>query len=290
MAVKEGIKKVNRIEYQTKEDLARYEDNLKLYNLKFVSSNKKLFDSYSLYVSSNLKLAEEAKKIDPSYKIINQNKTFNEVVSDVRSFGRLLSYPDCCVNEYIENVLKNKKIDECRAFKNFPTKINFLFNNQLNGSNQPNGLSNYCLSFHFPCSFNCQKNLEYLEKLFSFIKKNSPVLATSLKEYLKSPFLVFLDPTLSSLYVSWDKRQGFIFDGKVSQNNLSYSSATFFKAMYPEFQGENLDSDFLFIQKKIKEGDKIIFGEGGFNVYKGKNLLLSWKNKKNLRAYIFNFV
>jgi len=285
MAVKWGIKKVTRIEYRKKEELVKHANDFNLHNLEFVSSNEKLFETYSLYVSRDKKLAQEAKEKDPSYKIINQKKTFNEVIDDVRSFGRLLSYPDCCVNEYIENVLKNIKITGSRAFRKLPAKINFLFNNQLDGC-----LFGYRLSFHFPCSFGCRKSLEYLENLFDHIEKNSPETALSLKEYLKKPILVFLNPILSNLYVSWDRRQGFVFDGKIDRGDLNYSSAFFFKTTYPEFREEGANRELLALQKKTKEGDKLVFGKDGFNIYKGKSLLLSWKNKENLRAYLFNFI
>jgi len=284
IAAKEGIKRVARTEYKNETDLARIKNSLSRHKLEFASSDKKLFETYCLYVSRDKKLAQKAKEIDPSFLIIHQHKTFNETTDSIRSFGWLLNYPDCCVNEYIENVLSQTNITECRAFKKLPSKISFLFNNQLNG------LSNHSLSFHFPCSFDCQKSLKYLERVFGGVEKNSPVMAASFRDYFKRPFLAFFDQTQSSLYVSWDKRQGFIFDGKINGKELNYSSVIFFKTTYPEFKEEGARRELLAIQKKIEKGNRIIFNKDGFGVYKGKNLLMKRENKGPLRSYFFNFV
>ncbi|HRY52554.1 MAG TPA: DUF483 domain-containing protein [Candidatus Portnoybacteria bacterium] len=284
IAVREGIKKVARVEYHDNEDLEKYKKILKENKLEFISSNKKLFETFSLYISQDKALAQKAKLADPSFKIIDQKKSFNEVVDSVRDFGNLLSYPKCCLEKYIQNTLDNIKLGEAEVFKSLPSKISFLFNNQLNG------LSNFYLSFHMPCSFGCKKSQSYLEKIFKAVKKASPDFSLKLTEHLKNPFLVFFDLTQPGLYASWDKRQGFIFDGKIIGQELCYSAVIFFKTNYPEFQGAKDSSQVASIQEKIKEGNRLVFSAKGFTVFKDKKKLFSWENSEDIKSYLFNFI
>lgn len=285
IAVKYGIKKVARIEYNDENELENYKKALKKHSLYGICSDEKLLGKYNLYISESKKLAFQAKKTDPSFKIINQNKLFTEVVDDVREFGRLLSYPDCCVKKYIENALNNVTITQSEIFTNLPKEINFPFNNSLNG------LSNYYLSFHFPCSFNCKKTLIYQKRIFDKIKQDSPLFAQALESYLRNPYLVFLDSALGNMYVSWDNRKGFILNGEIHGNELSYSQIIYFKTQYPDYEkDETKDMRLSSLSDKIIEGNKIIFTKDGFRVLKNKSLLYQFKNTESLRAYLFNFV
>lgn len=285
MAAKYGIKKVARIEYNDENELKDYKKALKKHSLYGICSDERLLGKYNLYISKSKKLAFQAKKTDPSFKIINQNKSFNEVVDDVREFGRLLSYPDCCVKKYIENALNNVTITQSEIFTNLPKEINFLFNNLLNG------LSNHYLSFHLPCLFNCKKTLIYQRRIFDKVKQDSPLFAQALENYLRNPYLVFLDPALGNMYVSWDNRKGFILNGKIHGNELSYSQIIYFKTQYPDYEKSEMKNKELTLSlNKIAEGNKIIFTKDGFKVLKNKSLLYQFKNTENLRVCLFNFV
>jgi len=285
IAVKYGIKKVVRLEC---DNLAAYEktfQELTIHSLKVFRSDEKLFGKYNLYISKSEKLALQAKKTDHSFKIINQNKSFNEVADEIREFGRLLSYPSCCLEKYIENVLNNVTLTQSEIFTNLPKEINFLFNNLLNG------LSNYYLSFHFPCSFNCKKTLIYQKRIFDKVKQDSPLFAEALENYLQNPYLVFLDSTLGNMYVSWDNRKGFIFNGVTQNNELLYSQTIYFETQYPDYKKDKTkDMRLSSLSDKIREGNKIIFTKDGFKVLKNKSLLHQFKNRENLRLYLFNFV
>jgi len=284
IAARYGIKKVCRMECDSLEDFKKIKQTYKKYSLKVVCSDEKLFDKFNIYISKSEKLSTEAKKIDPSFKIINHNKAFTEVIDDVRRFSELLSYPCCCIDEHAKNALDHIKVSTSKVFRKLPKKINFLFNNILNG------VSNHYLSFHFPCSFVCSKTLDYQKKIFNKIKQVSPEFAKEIKKYLKRPYLVFLDPSLDNIYVSWDNRKCFMFNGIIKDNNLSYSNTVYLQTHYPDYQDGKLGKGFNLLIDKIRQGNKIVFKKSGFKVYKGRILLHEFENKKNNQAVLFNFI
>ncbi len=286
IAVKYGIKKVTRFEYSSDEELANYKKALEKHSLYSISSDEALFGRHNLYISKSKKLALQAKKIDPSFKIINHQKQFSEIIDDIYQFSKLLSYPDCCIKAYLNNILNHTKVSSADIFSRIPKKINFLFNNILNG------ISNLYFSFHLPCSFECEKSLAYLKKIFNKTKKDSLLFAEKLKDYLSNQYLVFLDPLASNMYVSWDKRKGFIFDGYVKKNQLFYSKVIYFETRYPDYEAdrEKKDSQLFLLVEKIKNGDQIVFAEKGFRVLKNKTLLYQFEDKENIKSFLLNFV
>jgi hypothetical protein len=284
IAVKYGLKKVARISYGSEDEYKRIKDDSKKHDLEFILSDEKLFEQFNLYVSRDKELAELAKRVDPSFKIINGGKQFNQVTNEVKEFSRLIGYPECCVNEYISNVLNCAKITEIKAFKKLPLKIKFIFNNVLNG------VSNFFLSFHFPCSFNCSRTADYQAKILEKIQRLSPAFARQLIYHLKHPYLIFLDPSLNSAYASWDKRRGVIFNGRLGNNNLIYDKVLFFKTDYPDYKNDNAVHNLNSILNNIKCGDNIKIGENGFAVYTGHAKICDFINQDSLRAFWLNFV
>lgn len=282
IAVKYGIKKVTRIPCNNLNEFWELKKGLERNLLKVVCSDEKLFGKLNMYISKFENLAEKAKEIDPSFKIINHNKNFEDILDDVYQFGELLSYPQCCIKKYIENVSKNVKVSKDSL--KVSIKINFLFNNILNG------VSNHYLSFHFPCSFDCEKTLDYQRKIFNKIEEVSPHFAKEIKQYLQNPYLIFLDPSFDNMFVSWDNRKGFIFDGFVKNNSLIYSRVVYFKTIYPDCKTDEVNKKFRLLIEKIKEGNKIIFGIDKFQIYKNKIFLHEFENKENMQSFLFNFV
>lgn len=284
IAVKYGIKKVARMECDDLKGFKKIKKDFNENSLKVICSDEKLFDKFNIYISKSEKLADKARRVDPSFKIINHHKQFTDVLDDIYQFSELMSYPQCCIKEYIKNVLDNNKVSTAKIFLKPPKKISFLLNNILNG------VSNHYLSFHLPCSFACQKTLDYQRKIFNKIKQVSPAFAKEIKNYLKRPYLIFLNPSLSNIYVSWDKRKGFIFDGSVKGNSLIYSRAVYFQTNYPDYQNVKLAKEFNLLMNKIKQGNKIIFEKNNFQTYRDKELLHSFRNTKNNQVFLLNFV
>lgn len=285
IAVKGGLKNVARMECNDWEDFKKIKKDFSRDSLKVVCSDEKLFNKLNIYISKSEKLANEAKRVDPSFKLINYRKQFAELTDDIHQFSKLMSYPDCCIKKYIKNVSNNTKISTTEAFLRLPKKINFLFNNILNG------VSNHYLSFHFPCSFTCQKTLDYQRKIFNKIKQTSLPFAKEIEDYLKRPYLVFLEPLPGNIYVSWDKRKGFIFDGFIKNNSLIYSETVYFQTNYPDYHDtETANKEFDVLMNKIRQGNKIIFRKDNFQIYRDKGFLYNFKNTKNNQAFLFNFV
>tara|TARA_Y100000031_G_scaffold60113_2_gene67920 strand:+ start:1040 stop:1960 length:921 start_codon:yes stop_codon:yes gene_type:complete len=284
IAVKYGIKKVARMESNDLEAFRKTKKDLEKESLKVVCSDEKLLGKFNIYISKSEKLAIKAKGIDPSFKLINQNKEFTDVVDDIRLFSELLGYPSCCTDKYLENISDMLKVSSAKVFLELPKKINFLFNNILNG------VSNHYLSFHFPCSFTCAKTLDYQKKIFNKMKQVSPEFSKEIEGYLKNVYLVFLDPSLEHVYLSWDNRKGFIFDGFLKKGSLSYSDTMYFQPYYPDYKNNKLERKFSSLVNKINKGDKIIFEKSGFKIYRGRMLSHKFKNTEKIQAILFNFV
>ena len=185
---------------------------------------------------------------------------------------------------YIDNVLKNINIREAKVFIELPVKINFTFNNCLNG------LSNLYFSFHLPCSFDCKNSVEHGNKIRGVIGEESPEFFRMLEYYLKRPYLIFLDCTLGNMYVSWDNRSGFFFEGKVIKNKLFYSNFYYFKTNYPDYENKNRKNKARTIAKYLDKGDVISFSGDDFKISKGKKTIYHFENNKILVSKLLNFV
>ncbi len=284
IAVKYEIKKVTRLECQDLEEFKKIKNSLEKESLKVVCSKEELFSKLNIYISKSEELAKEARKLDPSYKIINQKAEFSGIINDIYRFSELLSYPECCIKKYINNIEKNINVLSCNSLLNLPKKIDFHFNNILNG------ISNHYLSFHFPCSFNCKNSLEYLKRILNSIEKECLDFAKEIKNYLKRPFIIFLNPNFSNVYASWDNRIGFIFDGYVEKNTLKYSDVIFIKTCYPDIKNNKNHSFIRDNIDNIKKGNKIIFEENSFSIYKNDSFISKFENNANIEAFLFNFV
>ncbi|MDD2753133.1 MAG: DUF483 domain-containing protein [Candidatus Portnoybacteria bacterium] len=285
IAVKNGLKKVFRGEISKEEDLALYREVCKKWGLKMAVSDKKLLGRHNIYFSLDAKSAKKAKRVDPSFKIIIEKKDFGQALKEVKEFSRLLGYPACCVDRYIENVTHSVTAAQSPIFKEIPPKIDFLMNSFLNG------ISNHYLSFHLPCSFSCKSTLAYHKKIMACVKKDSPEFYRELVGLLKRPLLIFLDPVGENIYNSWDRRQGFLFDGKAGRGGLFYERARYLRASYPEFGEKERDgAALLSVKKGIAGGNKIVFGREHFSVFKGAKKIFEWRNNEQLAAYFLNFV
>lgn len=283
IAVKAGPKKSTRVECLDMNDFKKKNKDFKRHKLVAVPSDKVLFGKFNVYISKLKRYALEARKCDPSYKIIKEQKTFNDVADDVEKFSRLISYPDCCINQYIESTLQGENLASNKTFSKIPKRIPFVFNSILNG------VSNVFISFHVPCSFSCKKTLAYNTKIFNAIKKLSPSFAQEIEKLLKHQYLIFLQPQLSA-YASWDLRKGFIFKGKMKKNELVYSEALYFKTNYPDYKKNKNTDNLVEISQMIQRGDRIKFNDNGFDVYCEKKKIGKFSNSNELKSFLFNFV
>lgn len=105
---------------------------------------------YCVYLSRDKKIIKWAKKY---LKNFSQNLRFK--------LGLKLGYPECCVNNYMNNY---RKINYFSLNK--INRIPFYNNNLLTG-----GRSNVFLSTHTLCSYKCKKSIKYAKKTLEFIRK-----------------------------------------------------------------------------------------------------------------------
>lgn len=105
----------------------------------------------------------------------------SEKRDDVKILGKVLGYPDCCVDFYMGHNKKQKEkqmdliIPSCRALKVFPF------------------VNNYCLRYfdlsllcHFPCSFDCRRSKAQGETFAALIRCYDPAWASTIERALKS--------------------------------------------------------------------------------------------------------
>jgi len=283
IAVKAGLKKSTRVECLNMNDFNKKNKDFKKHKLIAIPSDRVLFGKFNVYISKLKRHAFEARKCDPSYKIIKERRSFNDVVDEVEKFSRLISYPDCCINQYIESTLQSEDLISNKTFSKIPKRIPFVFNNILNG------VSNVFISFHVPCSFSCKKTFSYNTKIFNTVKKSSPSFSQDMENLLKRPYLVLLQPHLSA-YASWDLRKGFIFEGKIKKNELVYSKALYFKTSYPDYKKSKSSDNIARINEIVQRGNRIEFNKDGFNVYCKKKKIGKFSDNNELKSFLFNFV
>lgn len=284
IAVKSGIKKTTRIECASFGYFKEIKKSLDKHKLKYVFSDKKVFGKYNVYIALSQKTARQAKDVDPTYKIFIDNLSFNDSLEYVYQYSDFLSYPVCCVKEYVKNILGQKQIQNIRTIKELPDKLNFYLNNSLNG------FSNYYISFHLPCSFLCENNLKHQKDIYEAIKIENPVFAEKMKQTLSNPFLMFLEKNLDSAYAVWDRRQGFIFDGIVDGGELKYKKNFFLKTEYPEYEKEDIGrQEISDIIQLVKKGNMVKVSKNNLMIYQNNSLLKSIQSDK-YSFHIFNFL
>ena len=132
-------------------------------------------------------------KGDPNYLYISQDedKVYKahmlEEIKDNRKLGRLLGYPECCINFFCTHShLMNKITMDLSLYSLSNTHRNppypFYTNNIV-------GHFGYGLISHFPCKYTCTESIKLGKKYFDVINDYSPDLAHRIKQILVSPIL-----------------------------------------------------------------------------------------------------
>ncbi|MBX9806106.1 MAG: DUF483 domain-containing protein [Alphaproteobacteria bacterium] len=122
-----------------------------------------------LFISRDKFLSKKIMKVD------------NSLLPHTAEFGRLLGYPECCV-QYIEGFGENE-ID--RIAENYKASD---FNERFSLIDITRYLEGIALISHVPCSTKCQPSLNIATSTYSFIKENNCQKgfnnwAESIKEY-----------------------------------------------------------------------------------------------------------
>jgi len=216
-----------------------------------------------VFISRSREKALEAKKFGWYPGLIINNRTNNKPFIDYLRFGKLLGYPDCCIdffriynNWYIYN-------HPYETFKN-----TLIINKKSIGSYYCNSIlmdNTYFFVHHLPCSYRCNKTIELAKKIEDKIDEVEPDFVDKANSILKKPLLVF-------------KEKNFIiFNGTLTKQNsknynLSYSSCQYFKNLHrPEEIIDFFDS--------IESGNNISI-ENNKLIIKDNNSLIKTIEKK----------
>jgi hypothetical protein len=166
------------------------------------------------------------------YPLIIGSTAIYKPFIDYFRFGAALGYPECCINYFMKENPKRNFLYS--ILKNSKGKLNYLCN-CLNKDNI------YSYIFHMPCSFNCEKTIQYCEALRGEIKKHEPRFAGQIDFHLKAPFLVF------------EEQNAYSFDGEVIDiGTISYKKAFFIGNSRNNIYGDRINAaDKLQIQNDV---------------------------------------
>ncbi len=160
-------------------------------------------------------------------------------------FGKVLGYPECCINFFI---LKNNWQNNNHyyaAFQNSNGRHNYLCNCLLRHTK-------YSLIPHICCSFNCSKSALYSNELMSIIEKEKGEYFQKLKSNLLRPALVLSEKKI------------FQFEGKqINKEELVYSKV---KAVNPtDLNGPMITC--------LKQANRVILDANIVRIYNNSKLL-----------------
>jgi len=186
-------------------------------------------------------------------------------------FGRLMGYPECCLKfgEYLNNSsnnpnnfgYKNPAVESLKRSKKFAWQLNVFTGSLLS---------------HYPCSLNCEKSIDYVDKTLFILDKIMPEFSSYAKFNLKEPASLYWTCADRILLFGEFKK-----DKKDNKSEIKYNKIVS-KITSPEFYQEN-DLNYIKelerIEKIIKKGDKIVMRSDDFTIYKGKKKLCCVKKQ-----------
>ncbi len=228
-----------------------------------------------VYLSKSKKILDAYRLGDPEISLGDVSRPPKGKIAALQRFAIDLGYPNCCVKSYLENGQLNK----ISSYSRLPqgNRAPFYYNNFLHS------ISNYYLSFHSPCSFNCQKTKVYNKKIFNAIKKIEPEFSERLRKILTMPIIIWYNKSNFPL----DDRIIVLFDGYIAKNTISYSKCHILKTDYPnnEMFSESIPKDLIY----LRAGNKLVNTKLRVYVYKEKKLMHVIKKQSSFHGLLFNF-
>lgn len=132
------------------------------YSLEPTNNNEN--EIHFFYASKSKEVLRRVKEIDCKLHRFILNKISGDFDFNFCSyFGVLLGYPKCCVDEFV--ALRARESSD--YLKNAHNKSNFhsIYANYYDLKRK----DKHSLISHYPCSFSCEKTIEYGEKLLSIL-------------------------------------------------------------------------------------------------------------------------
>jgi hypothetical protein len=201
--------------------------------------------------------------------------------NDKKTLGRLLGYPDCCVENFIEYNSKHDPDFMIRAFLSTAIRPSFYCNSIFNleskiSSSQAELLNCHPEIFrdsfylfligHIPCSLDCKRSIKIGKKTLEILRKKIPSLAKEIEFVLKKPVLYFD-------YLNW-----VIFEGRIQGNQLLYTRILPYRSF---FSAEKLNL--------IKAGDRLVVGDEQISVFKEEKPIAKIKKDAKYEGILINF-
>jgi hypothetical protein len=203
-----------------------------------------------------------------------------EELGDRLNFGKMLGYPECCIDSFIKN-FGNKQDFSILAYEHTKNSNSFYCNNIFNYDsklssedliNYPKGYNlikkyDHCyLVRHVPCSFDCQESIELGKKTLELLKNDNSEYANEIVFSLKNVFLYFD-------YFNW-----IVLEGDVVDNKIIYKNVLPHESLLP-----------VEITNKIKKGNLIEVTDTEIFIYKDEKLMHKIQKKNKNDGIIMNF-
>lgn len=214
-------------------------------------------------------LSNSAEKIDRAYN--------TEVNGNVEDFGKVLGYPDCCIEKFEEMQNEKKEVNRIKYiyenseeffFENnnlfsFPTRINYEINEEQREVFYKIDLLNYFLIFHIPCSYDCKKSRNFGKKVLKILKEREGEFGKRVEKILRRPILFFDD-------FNW-----IVFKGKAKNGQeVVYESLSEPKSLYPV--------------EDFKKGNRLRFSGNEIKILKNEKLKKKINTEKKPILLTFN--
>ncbi len=219
-----------------------------------------------VFISKSKNLANDALKFGWTTTVVGNHFVQFDLI-DMLNFGKLLGYPDCCV-EFFCNRLMDVEIGARKPYiiyRNTVGEPSFYCNNILAY------FSNYSLISHFPCSFNCKNTIKKSKELLDIIKEEEPEYAKKIEHHLKLPLLVFRD------------KRAIVFDGVIKNGEIIYSDCIFLGLKHA------LDESEIYKFETFKEGDSLKVVKDEILIFKNDELLHSIKREDESFGFPLKF-
>ncbi|NIO20607.1 MAG: DUF483 domain-containing protein [Candidatus Aenigmarchaeota archaeon] len=196
-----------------------------------------------------------------------------------KEIGRLLGYPECCVNSFLNYRTKsNSKIPMIiHTFSKTKGKPSFYTNNIFNSNGRSSNINqkllrnkerlkrhNHFLISHIPCSYNCKKSIEIGTRTLRLMKQEMPEFASEVLSSLRRVFIVF------------DEFEFVALRGKINKNEVRYSDPIVV----------NLESK---TEKALKQGNRIVRGKDKIEIFKDKTPIYTIKRKDENHGVVMDF-
>lgn len=211
-----------------------------------------------VFVSLSKEKALEAKRFG-WYNVVINNRSINKPFIDHLRFGKALGFPDCCVDFFRRYNEWSKYSHPFETLKNTPkiegkAKGSYYCNNFLMDNT-------YGIIHNLPCSYRCEKTIEYAKMLEERFREVEPEFIEKATELLKKPLLVF------------GERNFVLFDGEYLGKEIRYGDCYYNK------NPARLEESIGFFGD-VKGGNRVRLKEGKLEIYKDDVLLRSVEAKE----------